>query len=99
MKDQIFTSLTAEELVRTIKDSIQDALTEEHANSIKKEKDEDLLTIEDVQKIFRVSKVTIHKWKKLGLLPYYKVNRKLYFKKSEVIDSLQNKKRKLEVKR
>ena len=99
MEKQIYTSLTAEELVRTIQDGIKDALINEHPNTSMKDLEEDLLSIEDVQKIFRVSKVTIHKWKKLGLIPYYKVNRKLYFKKSEVFDSLQNKKRKLEVKR
>ena len=99
MENQIITSLTAEELVRAIKDGIKDVLAEKHINSSHEEREEDLLNIEDVQKIFRVSKVTIHKWKKLGLIPYYKVNRKLYFKKSEVIDSLQDKKRKLEVRR
>ena len=97
MENQILTSLTAEELVRTIKDGIKDVLIEKHANSFQEDKEEDLLSIEDVQKIFRVSKVTIHKWKKLGLIPFYKVNRKLYFKKSEVLDSLKDKKRKLEV--
>lgn len=84
-------------MVNAIKDGVQEVLNKESSNSSKTEREEDLLNIEDVQKIFRVSKVTIHKWKKAGLLPYYKVNRKLYFKKSEVIDSLQNKKRKLEV--
>jgi len=99
MDKQIFTNLSAEELAQTIKDSIRDVLDNKHANDAKNDSEEDLLTIEDVQKIFRVSKVTIHKWKKLGLIPYYKVNRKLYFKKSEVMDSLQNKKRKLEIRR
>lgn len=99
METQIFTTLTAEELAQTIKDSVKDVLDQNLTLTSKKEPDEDLLTIEDVQKIFHVSKVTIHKWKKLGLLPFYKVNRKLYFKKSEVLNSLQEKKRKLEVRR
>lgn len=98
MEHQIFTSISAEELVKTIKDGIQEALSHKLANSSTKENEDDLLTIEEVQKIFRVSKVTIHKWKKQGLIPFHKMNRKLYFKKSEIIDSLQHKKRKLEVK-
>lgn len=84
-------------MVNAIKDGVQEVLKKESSNSSKTESEEDLLNIEDVQKIFRVSKVTIHKWKKAGLLPYYKVNRKLYFKKSEVINSLEHKKRKWEV--
>ena len=99
MNNEILTSLSAEELVRTIQDGIKDVLDQKHTNASESEKEEDLLTIEEVQKIFRVSKVTIHKWKQKGLIPYYKMNRRLYFKKSEVIDSLQNKKRKLEVNR
>lgn len=99
MQNQILTSLSAEELVRTIKDGIKEVLKEAPTNSSKNEKEEDLLSIEDVQKIFNVSKVTIHKWKKQGLIPFYKVNRKLYFKRSEVIGSLQTKKRKMEVNR
>lgn len=83
-------------MVNAIKDGVQEVLKKESSNSSKSENEEDLLNIEDVQKIFRVSKVTIHKWKKAGLLPYYKVNRKLYFKKSEVINSLEHKKRKWE---
>lgn len=96
MEKQIFLSISAEELVNAIKDGVQEVLKKESSNSSKSENEEDLLNIEDVQKIFRVSKVTIHKWKKAGLLPYYKVNRKLYFKKSEVINSLEHKKRKWE---
>jgi len=49
---------------------------------------DELLSIEDVQNIFNVSKMTIHKWKKKGLIPYYKMNRKLYFKRSEIFASM-----------
>lgn len=97
MDKQILTTLTAEELVRAIKDGIKEVIELSSANSQDQDGGEQLLSIEDVQKIFNVSKVTIHKWKKKGLIPYYKLNRKVYFKKSEVINSLQDKKRKMEV--
>ena len=89
------TNLSAEELVRAIKDGIKEVLHEAPTNSQNQENEEQLLSIEDVQEIFNVSKVTIHKWKKQGLIPYYKLNRKVYFKRSEVINSLQDKKRKM----
>ncbi len=86
-----------EDLKNLITESFRQVLIEN--NNIKKDhsgEKEEILLIDDIQRIFRVSKVTIHKWKKKGLIPYYKLNRRLYFKKSEVINSLQHKHRKLE---
>ena len=95
MEKQIFTSFTVEELKCTIKDCIKDVLKEERKNVSDKSNDEELLNIEAVQKMLGVSKVTIHKWKKKGLIPFYKINRKLYFKKSELLNVFQNRNRKL----
>lgn len=89
--------LRIEDLLGMIKESVRDALTVFPQENSKEDVPEDLLSIEDIQKVFKVSKVTIHKWKKKGLLPFYKMNRKVYFKKSEVIDAMQHKKRKMEV--
>jgi len=96
MEKQIFTNFQVEDLIDLIRNCVKDefkklSLPEE------KENQEELVSIEDLQKIFSVSKVTIHKWKKKGLIPFYKMNRRVYFKKSEVIDSMKHKKRKLEV--
>jgi excisionase family DNA binding protein len=89
--------MSADDLLGMIRDCIKDALTLKTQVTKPEPIPEDLLSIEDIQKVFRVSKVTVHKWKKKGLLPFYKMNRKVYFKKSEVIDAMQHKKRKLEV--
>jgi hypothetical protein len=97
MEKTIFTSLSADDLRGMISECIKDALMLESKVKSPNPVPEDLLSIEDIQKVFRVSKVTVHKWKKKGLLPFYKMNRKVYFKKSEVIDSMAHKKRKMEV--
>ena len=89
--------MTADDLLGMIRECIKDALTLKTEVKKSEPVSEDLLTIEDIQKVFKVSKVTVHKWKKKGLLPYYKMNRKVYFKKSEVINAMNHKKRKLEV--
>lgn len=95
MAEVIFTSLNIEELKDIIKGCLSDlVLPKENEKEIPSE---ELLIIEDIQRIFNVSKVTVHKWKKKGLIPFYKMNRKVYFKKSEVINSMSHKKRKLEV--
>jgi hypothetical protein len=97
MEKTIFTSINIDDLADIIKKSVFDALSLTSRKDTLKEIPEDLLSIEDLQQIFNISKVTVHKWKKKGLIPYYKMNRKVYFKKSEVINSMNHKKRKLEV--
>lgn len=97
MNETLFTSLSVPELSEIIKKSISDFFASQHQEQKTDNPADDLLSIEEIQKIFKVSKVTIHKWKKKGLLPFYKMNRKVYFKKSEVITSMCHKKRKLEV--
>lgn len=97
MANAIFIQMTTDDLLGMINQCIKDALTIKMQVNVPEPIPEDLLSIEDIQKVFKVSKVTVHKWKKKGLLPFYKMNRKVYFKKSEVIDAMQHKKRKLEV--
>jgi len=97
MDNVMFLPMRIEDLLIMIKECVRDALTVMPQESSNENIPEDLLSIEDIQKVFKVSKVTIHKWKKKGLLPFYKMNRKVYFKKSEVIDAMQHKKRKMEV--
>jgi hypothetical protein len=93
----VFTSLSVEELTEMFRKCIIDAFPSGNKESLKEITSEDLLNMEDIQRIFNVSRVTVHKWKKKGLIPFYKMNRKVYFKKSEVIDSMNHKKRKMEV--
>ncbi len=98
MEQLFITNYQKEDLSTLIMECLKTVLNEYFIENKRQEMEQDeLLTIEDVQKIFRVSKVTIHKWKKKGLIPYYKVNRKLYFKRSEIFESMVHKKRKLDV--
>ena len=97
MDRTIFTSINVDDLTDIIKKCILEAVSDSNKETTKELPSDDLLNIEDIQKIFNVSKVTVHKWKKKGLIPFYKMNRKVYFKKSEVINSMNHKKRKMEV--
>ena len=97
MEQILITVYQKEDLKNLITESFRQVFSEN--NNTEKDHSggkEEILLIDDVQRIFRVSKVTIHKWKKMGLLPFYKMGRKVYFKRSEVIDSLSKKRRKLE---
>jgi hypothetical protein len=49
---------------------------------------EPLMTIEDVSIKFKVSKATIHNWKKAGLITGNKVGKNRYFTEKEVRNAL-----------
>ncbi len=97
MENTILITLNGSELVELIKRGVLEALTTQSNAKETEPLSEDLLSIIDIQRLFNISKVTVHKWKKKGLIPFYKMNRKVYFKKSEVISAMSHKKRKLEV--
>ena len=98
MEHVLFTNYQKEDLESLIIECLKKVLEDYPFENMQQVTEkEEILSIEDVQKIFNVSKVTIHKWKKKGLIPYYKMNRKVYFKRSEILGSLAHKKRKLEV--
>lgn len=97
MEKQIFTNVPFDELADMIKDCVKQVISNQSLIPKKENLPEELLSFDDLIKIFNVSKVTLHKWKKKGLLPFYKMNRRVYFKRSEVINSMNHKKRKMEV--
>ena len=49
---------------------------------------DELLNVEEACKLLGVSKVTIHKWKKKKLIVSYRIGRRIYFKKHELVKSL-----------
>lgn len=95
MEQILVTTLQVEDLQNLIISSLKQVLKEITDEKNRTEENEEILTTEDIQKIFKVSKVTIHKWKKKGILPYYKMGRKVYYKKSEIFGLLEGKRRKL----
>ncbi len=50
---------------------------------------EEILTRKQISEMFGRSLVTINDWMQKGLLPYYRISRKVYFKKSEVLNAMQ----------
>lgn len=74
-----------QELVRlTVKQTIEEQF--QQLNHDGKKEDDDLLKMEDLCRLFKVSKVTIHEWRKKGLLPKpIRKNSRVYFLKSEIV--------------
>ena len=61
--------MSADDLLGMIRECVKDALTLNPQVNVPEPIPEDLLSIEDIQKVFKVSKVTVHKWKKKGTSP------------------------------
>ena len=90
MGNILISKINKEEFRTLIKDVMIEVMDNNKSNSVVNTESDELIKIDEVAKLFRVSEVTIHKWKSLGLIPFQKLNRRLYFKKSEVINSLRN---------
>ena len=90
----ILTTIPLEDFKSVMHEIVREELRSE-ASQLKHEApstQEELIKIDSAAKLLGVSKVTIHSWKKKGILPFYRLSNKIYFKKSEVILALQKNK-------
>ena len=88
MGEVLIIQVSREELKELIRASITEAFNETQQALKNKSGEELLLKIEEVSDILKVSKVTIHKWKKSGRIPFHRISNRIFFKKSEILDSL-----------
>ena len=86
----MFTVMPISELCELIKRSVAECFDNELKSFLKTsiQEEEKLLNIQEACQLLKVSKVTIHKWKKNQTLPFHRMGRKIYFKRSELINSL-----------
>lgn len=78
------------ELEQALKTIIKDVITEHFRVQLKPDDDvkADLIQISDVAKLLNVSLSTVHSYKRQGIFPFYRVGRRIYFKKDEVIEKV-----------
>jgi hypothetical protein len=85
-------TLTVEEYITLTKKLIEEAINQKQAEILANNSDtaakEDVFDIRELAKFLRCSKVSIHNYKKLGM-PFYRIGRKLLFKKIEVLNFMQ----------
>ena len=73
-----------EELVDLIADRIMQKLDSPNSKA-NQEIEEELLTIKQMAQFFQVTETTIHQWKNDGVIPYIRIKSRIRFKKSEVL--------------
>ena len=77
-----------EEFKFIIKECVENEL-DKLSEQLKPKEFDELISISAMTKMFNISKVTLHKWKKQGVLPFYRLGgRRVYFKKNEVLGRL-----------
>lgn len=50
--------------------------------------DDELITTEQARELLKVSKVTLHKWRKDGRILFYRIGTRVRFKRSELLSAL-----------
>lgn len=61
-------------------------------------KEIELLTAKEVMEIFRISKATLIRWSKEGILPAIKIGRRVLYDKNDILEVVEKHKRKGEPK-
>lgn len=83
---------TPTELKEIISQAVLDAINSSevttHSQPQPQSNEDQLLRISQLAVLLSVSKQTIHNWKKQGLIPFHRISNKVFFKKSEVLQSL-----------
>lgn len=84
MDDQLIITLKVEDLRSLISESVSNVISK--IPIIPEE--EILLRKKEVAKLLSVSLVTITDWMKTGKLPYHRINSRVFFKKSEIMEAM-----------
>lgn len=81
--ETLIVTLNLGQLKQLIKDAVEEAKED-------KPKSESLLSPEEARKVWQpaISKVTLHRWTKEGLVPVHRIGGRVYYKHSELINSV-----------
>lgn len=82
----IFTQIPLEELKEIISACVR--IEVQKSSGLITQPDNELIKVDEAVKLFHVSKTTLSKWRDNGVLPYYRISTRIYFKRSELLDAL-----------
>jgi len=84
-KKQLFTNFSSDELRELIQECVNQGLETSFEQS---KESSDLIKAKEAGELLQVSKVTLYNWMNDGVITGYYLGSRLYFKKSELIESL-----------
>lgn len=82
----MFVAMPMDELLELIENRIVNGI-EKCKSKLPPIQTDELLNVEETCALLHVSKVTLHKWKKKKLIHPYRIGRRIFFKRSELINS------------
>jgi excisionase family DNA binding protein len=88
MADALLIQISKDELKALIQEAVKDVVKERQPVKVVQPDADPLLKIGEICKILQVSKVTIHQWKKQGKIPFHRISNRIFFKRSEILESL-----------
>jgi excisionase family DNA binding protein len=94
MEDLILISVSKHELKGIIESSVFAALNKEKPHSEKVEKNSEILNIEGASEFLSLAKPTIYTLTSKSKIPFFKKGKKLYFKRSELLEWIEQGKQK-----
>ncbi|UYW01768.1 helix-turn-helix domain-containing protein [Flavobacterium agricola] len=83
MNEIRFIQVTPEQLKEVVSEAVKVQL-EDFKKSFEKAKDENLLNSDEAADFFKISKVTLWRWRKDGTVPFLRKGSKVYFKRSDI---------------
>ena len=87
MKNLSFTEIPIEELKQVLSDTIR---TEIGKYNFSKPPETELITRKETATILGVSLITLSEWAKNGVIPCYRINTRIRFKKHEILEAVNN---------
>lgn len=90
IEDRINELETIPDQIKAIQKTLQEL--RDLSLEIKKRPDDNILDNNDLQKMLKISKRTLQTWRNERIIPYSQVNSKLFYRLSDVITMLNNKK-------
>ncbi len=88
MQKQILITMSVDQFKKIVEETIESKI----GSIIEKNTFEKLLTTEEVTQRLGVTRVTLYAWRKKGLIKSYKIENRVFFKWSEIINNLEEEK-------
>ncbi|GGZ63783.1 MULTISPECIES: helix-turn-helix domain-containing protein [Flavobacteriaceae] len=85
------TEVTADELADTVADKLMFKI-ENYLKELSKKQNDEILTRQEVADYLRISLVTIHSWNKHGILNPIRMGNRIFYKKQDILDVLEQQK-------
>ncbi|CAM1341000.1 helix-turn-helix transcriptional regulator [Tenacibaculum aestuarii] len=85
------TEVTVDELADAVADKLMFKI-ENYLKELSKKQNDEILTRQEVADYLKISLVTIHSWNKYGILNPIRMGNRIFYKKQDILDVLEQQK-------